>query len=321
MKSSGLLLDLFRLIKRGDKSVAWIGCDLDGTLATYDHYRGDEHIGEPIEKMVARVKRWLADGKQVKLLTARASHGDKAKRAVKVWCRKHIGKVLPITDRKDCKMTELWDDRAHRVERNTGEKLASISIATASLFNFSKLRAIKNAAEPPTGFDRVNWGQFDPRFRPHLLRHVREMWSRGYDPVLGSGYRDSAQQKKVHEKGFSKLRTGSAHQYGMGADVVARIPLSEGGGWDGAPKEFWTANQQSADASGLRWGGRFTYKGKPNPDPAHVELEGYKNKRDPNFKPNRARPLTREQASPGLPSKAPPPAAVMKAVRPSQRKK
>ena len=38
----------------------WVGVDLDGTLATYDEWRGIEHVGEPIAPMVERVKRWLA---------------------------------------------------------------------------------------------------------------------------------------------------------------------------------------------------------------------------------------------------------------------
>ena len=36
----------------------WIGVDLDGTLAEYHGWQGIEHIGEPIPKMMARVRRW-----------------------------------------------------------------------------------------------------------------------------------------------------------------------------------------------------------------------------------------------------------------------
>ena len=44
---------------------SWIGVDLDGTLATYDRWRGIEHIGDPIPDMVFRIKNWIANGKTV----------------------------------------------------------------------------------------------------------------------------------------------------------------------------------------------------------------------------------------------------------------
>jgi hypothetical protein len=115
-----------RIIKVA-KDEQWYGCDLDGTLASYDHYRGPEHIGEPIPKMVARVKRWLADGKTVKIFTARASGEDAAKaiKTIKTWCKEHIGEELEVTCKKDRHMVELWDDRAVRVKKNEGTRTAS----------------------------------------------------------------------------------------------------------------------------------------------------------------------------------------------------
>ena len=52
----------------------WIGVDLDGTLAHYDEFRGDDYVGEPIEPMVERVKQWLDEGKDVRIFTARKPH-------------------------------------------------------------------------------------------------------------------------------------------------------------------------------------------------------------------------------------------------------
>lgn len=110
----------------------WIAVDLDGTLAEYDHWRGIEHIGNPIPKMVDRVKRWLAEGHDVRIFTARVDGGlgDDAARDVAAvkghieqWCLKHIGQVLPVTNVKDFGMVELWDDRAVQVVANTGEML------------------------------------------------------------------------------------------------------------------------------------------------------------------------------------------------------
>jgi len=51
----------------------WIGVDLDGTLARdLGSTRGDK-IGSPIEPMLVRVQKWIAEGRTVKIFTARAS--------------------------------------------------------------------------------------------------------------------------------------------------------------------------------------------------------------------------------------------------------
>lgn len=109
----------------------WIGVDLDGTLARYDGWKGHEHIGDPIEPMVNRVKVWLSMGRTIKIFTARMhGHGlpvigDETAQIdvvtpIEVWCSKHIGQVLEVTNVKDFGMIELWDDRAVSVEMNTG---------------------------------------------------------------------------------------------------------------------------------------------------------------------------------------------------------
>lgn len=110
----------------------WIGVDLDGTLAEYDHWRGETHIGKPIPLMVERVKQWLASGKTVKIVTARVSTGtgDRAlsavatiRGAIERWCYEHIGVQIEVTCCKDFRMIELWDDRAVQVIPNTGERV------------------------------------------------------------------------------------------------------------------------------------------------------------------------------------------------------
>lgn len=99
----------------------WIGVDLDGTLAQYDKWRGIEHIGEPIPAMVERVKAWIAEGREVRIFTARIAEDDpEVFRIVRQWCLAHVGYPLPITCRKDFGMVELWDDRAVQVVKNTG---------------------------------------------------------------------------------------------------------------------------------------------------------------------------------------------------------
>ena len=98
---------------------AWIGVDLDGTLAKYDGYKGPHEIGEPIPEMVNRIKKWLAEGKVVKIFTARACIKDHIP-PVQEYILKHIGVPLEVTNVKDYAMAELWDDRAVRVRFNEG---------------------------------------------------------------------------------------------------------------------------------------------------------------------------------------------------------
>jgi hypothetical protein len=54
-------------------SRGWIGVDFDGTLADYSQgWQGDLVFGGPIRLMVDRVKRWLEEGYEVRVMTARA---------------------------------------------------------------------------------------------------------------------------------------------------------------------------------------------------------------------------------------------------------
>lgn len=103
------------------KENGWIGVDLDGTLAYYDGYT-EGVIGEPIIPMLDRVRKWLAEGKTVKIMTARAAGEDTTADvlAIQIFCQKHLGQSLDVTCIKDQGMEELWDDRAVRVIKNTG---------------------------------------------------------------------------------------------------------------------------------------------------------------------------------------------------------
>lgn len=117
----------------------WIGVDLDGTLATYGGWKGADHIGEPVPAMVERVKRWLAEGCEVRVFTARvgatghfvgnsqarddAAFADHQVTVIQDWTERHIGVRLPVTATKDYGMITLYDDRAVQVEMNTGRIL------------------------------------------------------------------------------------------------------------------------------------------------------------------------------------------------------
>jgi len=113
----------------------WIGVDLDGTLAHYAGWNGGQ-VGEPIGGMAFRVRKWLADGVDVRILTARVaetglrnqvggvddeSFASAQRVIIQDWTEKHFGVRLPVTASKDFAMVELWDDRAVRVRCNEGE--------------------------------------------------------------------------------------------------------------------------------------------------------------------------------------------------------
>jgi hypothetical protein len=102
----------------------WIGVDLDGTLAEYGGWKGPTHIGAPVPRMLARVQRWMEEGQEVRIFTARVSgpDGDEARKHIQDWLLEHLGVSIPVTNEKDYGMVELWDDRAIQIRVNTGER-------------------------------------------------------------------------------------------------------------------------------------------------------------------------------------------------------
>ena len=97
-----------------------IAVDLDKTLAYYDGNFKPGVIGEPIPKMLARVRQWIKDGETVVIFTARA-HDPKEVEAVKRWCAKYVGQVLDVTNIKRPDFKVFYDDRAVGIIANTGE--------------------------------------------------------------------------------------------------------------------------------------------------------------------------------------------------------
>jgi hypothetical protein len=77
-------------LARWAKKGAWIGVDLDGTLAEYTVWKGPHHIGPPILVMLERVKRWLAAGVEVRIFTARAED-EGAALLIRQYCHYHLG--------------------------------------------------------------------------------------------------------------------------------------------------------------------------------------------------------------------------------------
>lgn len=102
----------------------WIAVDLDGTLADYSEWKGPEHIGAPVPLMVERVKAWRAEGKDIRIFTARVAHDEDGSvlAVIDRWCEEHLGERLPVTNTKDYGMVELWDDRCVQIIPNTGRR-------------------------------------------------------------------------------------------------------------------------------------------------------------------------------------------------------
>lgn len=103
----------------------WYGVDLDGTLAHYTGWQGIHHIGDPVPRMLGRVKSWLAGGRTVKIFTARVSVREEpelsvVKDVIWDWCLKHGLPKLEITCIKDFSCLLIFDDRCRQVEENTG---------------------------------------------------------------------------------------------------------------------------------------------------------------------------------------------------------
>ncbi len=128
----------------------WIGFDLDGTLAHYDHWRGASHIGEPIPFVVEKLKQ-LSKKFKIKIFTARVGSVypdqiDECRTAITEWCKKHIELELPITSEKDQHMIACYDDRAKQVLSNTGicieEELKRIVLEhEVGIIDIQKLRS------------------------------------------------------------------------------------------------------------------------------------------------------------------------------------
>ena len=135
----------------GVEGKGWYGFDLDGTLAKYDGWKGIDHIGEPVEPMVNLIRKMYAEGKVVKILTARVAPKEKpeikpnpylenrltvefpddmpwavhaeawtAREFIQEWCYRVLGFVPEIVYQKDHLMLELYDDRVKQVVPNEG---------------------------------------------------------------------------------------------------------------------------------------------------------------------------------------------------------
>lgn len=95
-----------------------IAVDLDKTLAKYTTFK--KEIGKPVPLMLERVQKWIDKGKEVIIFSARAKNAVERKK-ISRWLLKYGLPQLEVTNVKQPKMEEFWDDRAVAVVPNTGE--------------------------------------------------------------------------------------------------------------------------------------------------------------------------------------------------------
>jgi hypothetical protein len=103
------------------------GVDLDGTLAEYNGWKGIDHVGKAIPKMLDRVKGWISEGIEIIIFTARADDPDSIP-AIVDWLEENGIGGLEITNIKTHNISRIYDDRAIQVKRNDGDLIGDESL-------------------------------------------------------------------------------------------------------------------------------------------------------------------------------------------------
>lgn len=120
-----------------------IAVDFDGTLAKKTGIdTSSTELGPPVPAMVERVKKWIKEGHETIIFTARiypvgtleeltapkkmTEEGHEKHDLIRDWVKRHVGKTLEVTCIKHHTMDAFYDDLAIQVERDTG-KLVQIT--------------------------------------------------------------------------------------------------------------------------------------------------------------------------------------------------
>lgn len=112
------------MLHDGGRGAMSVAVDLDGTLAYYEKWEGEEKIGKVIPAMKSRIVKLVRAGKDVVIFSARAAT-PKGKAAIERWLAENGLGELSVTNEKTNDMELFFDDRAVQVERNTGRILSS----------------------------------------------------------------------------------------------------------------------------------------------------------------------------------------------------
>lgn len=173
----------------------WVGVDLDGTLAKELAEFNPKAIGEPIPAMVEKIKKTIADGKTVKIFTARMADREHAPRIAKLiaaYTNKHIGIPLEATCEKDPGMEALWDDKARGVEKNEGEfKTAASDVNSPAFQSWFKGSKVVDAEGNPLRVYHGTGADIE-EFKYEFTNRGRDQFGSGFyftdDPTAASGY-------------------------------------------------------------------------------------------------------------------------------------
>jgi hypothetical protein len=160
---------------------AWVGVDLDGTLANYEGWN-DGQIGNPVPLMLDLVKKMIADGITVKIFTARAAD-PKMIPPIKAWCTENGLPDLEVTNEKDPDMIKLYDDRAVKVIPNHG-----VILESAGSWKDTIMRA--------RSFDEIQF-VFAELF-PGVIK--KEIWQMTREEFLASNTQQADDLSSFHEK-------------------------------------------------------------------------------------------------------------------------
>ena len=136
----------------------WLAVDLDGTLAVYSGWNGEDHIGDLILPIAEKIKQRVKDGWKVAIFTARvsgqASEAAYAEGVIWRWLEdnKIAHFISGITATKHKHFREFWDDRAITVRKNRGifveERLRNnIEIERAEVERLQGLLHAKNTQD------------------------------------------------------------------------------------------------------------------------------------------------------------------------------
>jgi peptidoglycan L-alanyl-D-glutamate endopeptidase CwlK len=124
----------------------------------------------------------------------------------------------------------------------------------------------KGARDARTTASERHIDSLEPRFAKKVRAVLKALEKKGWQPVVISGRRSLAQQKKIVSGGRSRTMK-SLHLCGRAADIMDRRY-----GWKGrAAKpsfEFWVDLGKAARAEGLEWGGDW----KRVKDVPHIQI-------------------------------------------------
>ena len=112
-----------------------IAVDLDGTLAHSLPVFNPEIIGDPIERMVARVEAHIKAGDKIVIFSARVAEDESITPAgttnkefaahqralIESWCEKTFSQVFEVTAIKSPLFDLIYDDRAAQIIPDQGE--------------------------------------------------------------------------------------------------------------------------------------------------------------------------------------------------------